>query len=88
MTDAVYVVSELLRTVCYFILFLDLSARMMPWIGAENTYTGRVIRSVSLALEFPFFRLLRRAIDRYPMLERIPALMGTVFIYLLAVSIP
>lgn len=83
-----FVLTETLRTLCYLTLFLDISSRVMVWFGADRTYTGVLLTAVSDMLAFPFRRLLKRFTDRYPFFDRLPWLCGTVFIYLLAESIP
>jgi len=88
MTEAVYIFSEALKAVLYLLLFLDLSSRIMPWIGAEDTNAGRALDSLSEFISFPFTKLMKRFTDRYPLLDRVPQAMGTVLIYILAVSVP
>ena len=83
-----YVFTETLRSICYLTLFLDISSRVLIWFGAERTFTGSLLTSVSDMLAFPFRRLLKGFTDRHPFFERLPWLCGTVFIYLLAESIP
>ena len=88
MTDAVYLISETLKTTLYLILFLDLSSRIMPWLGAEDTNAGRAVGLLSDFISFPFSKLLKRFTDRHPFFDRMPQAMGTVLIYFLAVSVP
>lgn len=84
MTVAAYVLASVLRSVCYFILFLDIYSRVLPWFGAENTFTGRCLRVVSNILSYPFRVILKGFTDRHPTAVDIPALLGSVFILLVA----
>ena len=88
MTEAAYLAAETLKGILYLILFLDLSSRIMPWIGAEDTDAGRAVRSLSELISFPFVRLMKGFTDRHPFFDRAPQALGTVLIYILAVSVP
>ena len=88
MSLAFSTVTQTLRAVCYLTLFMDISARMMFWFGAENTATGSLLRSVSEFISYPFRRVLRRAVERHPSLEMLPGLIATALVFIIAESIP
>lgn len=81
---AARIFSAALRGACYLVLFMDIASRTTCWIGAEDTFTGRALHSVSQFISFPFRRLMRRFTERHPTAVDIPGLLGSVFVLLVA----